>query len=142
MVGKSIGSILADLGWTKGRNVDISKIKEHLSQTHYPLFNEVESFLEEFAFLKSSDGQTVSFDVINAEESVDPLWIQDDYSKRIGTDNLCIIGQALNSHLALFMDDKGRIYGGYDDFLCLVGSSRYEALEKLYFDHLSMMEIK
>jgi len=66
---------------------------------------------------------------------VDARWVRDDYALRIGNSKLCVIGAAYSDHLLLFMDNAGRVYGGYDDFLCEVAGSGPEAIEALVSNH-------
>lgn len=123
--------ILNELNWIPNRKVDVLFLKEYLTQNGYFWSEKVNSFLEEFAWLKTKE---LHFDAVKAEKDIDPLWIQNEYAGRLNKTDLCIIGQAHNSHLTLFMDSHGKVYGGYDDFLCFIGYSYESAIENIYFN--------
>jgi hypothetical protein len=53
-----------------------------------------------------------------------------DYGRRIGGE-VCPVGEAFHDHMVLCMDGRGAVYGGYDSFLCRVGSSGEDAIEAL-----------
>ena len=74
---------------------------------------------------------TISFDACYASARIDSLWVTQDYANRIGKTQFCAIGAAYTHHLLLFMDDMGSVYGGFDDFLCFIGSSGGDAIEAI-----------
>jgi hypothetical protein len=52
------------------------------------------------------------------------------YAKALDA-KLCPIGESDQRYLMLMMDDTGKVYGTYDDFCVLVGSSGADAIEGL-----------
>jgi hypothetical protein len=96
-------------------------------------FDKADQLLAEFGNLQIRFDTTVGvyetahFDAIKAMEGIDPNWIKESYFSRVGGKHLCPIGQAY-SHMTLMVDTEGTIYGGYDDFLCLLGRDGQEAL--------------
>ena len=92
-------------------------------------------------FPRYNGHDTLHFNACEAGAGEDARWVQGDYAPRIGNSKLCVIGEAYSNHLLLFMDDAGRVYGGYDDFLCDVASSGPEAIEALVANH-TLPEIK
>ena len=79
---------------------------------------------------KKGDYDSISFNIEKALKEVSHDWIIEDYSHRVGK-KLCLIGQGFKNHMSFAMDEKGRVYGGYDSFLVFVGNSGSEAIEAL-----------
>jgi hypothetical protein len=136
-----VDKILIESNWREGRRIDTSSFKELLEKEGYDWFSCVENFLGEFGNLKlvflSSNGKNDSlhFDIMKTAHDSDIQWITEDYSKRIGSRKFCIIGQAFSDHMTLFMDDQGRVYGGFDDHLCFIGNNGIEAIEHICLNH-------
>lgn len=128
---------LTQAGWTIGRNIDTIKYRAFLTGEGYAWFPAVESFLAEFGDLlvkfKREDGRTdtIDFDACEASSGFDSRWVKEDYTRRIGQTKFCVIGQAHSDHLLLFMDEAGRVYGGFDEFLCRIEDSGAEAIENI-----------
>ena len=123
--------ILEELGWYINRKVDLKDVRKHILAKGYSWSNIIELFLIQFAFLEHSK---VHFNVFKAENDIDPSWIQKVYSNKIGKTEFCVIGQAYNNHMTLFMDTSGEIYGGFDESLYLIGNDYISAIENIYFD--------
>lgn len=121
--------ILKDIGWFENRRTNITYMKEYLTKKGYSWFPKVDDFFSEFGGLKS---EKLHFDPIEAEKGVDSSWILSDYANRLNKTELCIIGQAFNNHLTLFMTDSGKIYGGFDDFLCYIAIDPKSAIIEIY----------
>ncbi|HEY9805401.1 MAG TPA: SUKH-3 domain-containing protein [Candidatus Obscuribacterales bacterium] len=134
---------LTQAGWQPGRKISLIKYRAYLDGEGYAWFPAVASFLSEFGdllitFKRNSGGvDTMSFDACDAGDSFDTYWVQKNYAPRIGQSQLCVIGVAYGHHLLLFMDEAGRVYGGYDDFLCFIGNSGPEAIEAICSNHRS-----
>ena len=119
--------------WEVGRKVPTIKCRAYLSEEGYSWFPKVATFLEEFGDLlikyKDKAGASVlTFDACYASSRYDSRWVTEEYAQRLGCSQLCPIGE-LSGHMLLFMDDFGRVYGGYDDILCFFGNSGVEAIE-------------
>ncbi|PJJ52908.1 SUKH-3 domain-containing protein [Hymenobacter chitinivorans] len=132
----STQSLLIKAGWQPGRHIITLRYRLALSLEGYPWLPVVEKFLSEFGGLRITfpryDGtDTFHFDAADAAAGIDVYWVQKNYAQRLGTDKLCVIGEAYGSHLLLFMSDTGKVYGGYDDILCFIASSGEEAIEAI-----------
>ncbi|PTR01008.1 SUKH-3 immunity protein of toxin-antitoxin system [Mucilaginibacter yixingensis] len=129
--------ILKESGWHAGRQVDISVFEESLLKDGFTLFPIAASFLAEFGDLdivfSNRIGQKANFhfNVKKAVEEVDPLWAQQDYYRRLGDKQLCVIGQAYTDHMTLMMSETGEVYGGFDDFLCKIANSGVDAIKRI-----------
>ncbi|MBT1711949.1 SUKH-3 domain-containing protein [Fulvivirgaceae bacterium PWU5] len=121
-------------GWFEGRQINTSAFQEMALNEGYFWFDKADQLLTEFGNLKILFNTTVGvdetahFDAIKAMRDIDPKWIKESYFLRIDSKRLCPIGQAYSNHMTLMVDTEGDIYGGYDDFLCLVGRDVQEAL--------------
>lgn len=71
------------------------------------------------------------FDVNQAVEEVDPIWVQKAYYDRLGKIDLCVIGQVYTDHLVLMMDNNGNVYGGFDSYFSFIARSGEEAIEAI-----------
>jgi hypothetical protein len=127
---------LTEAGWYAGRKVSLIKHRAYLEGEGYSWFPKVVNFLEEFGDLliqfkrESGEIDTLNFDACEASANFDSYWVNKNYAKRIEQHSqFCVIGQAHGSHLLLFMNDEGKVYGGFDEFLCLIDISGEEAIE-------------
>ncbi|MGI4759080.1 MAG: SUKH-3 domain-containing protein [Janthinobacterium lividum] len=126
-------------GWHDGRKmplVQYLKYRACLPNEGYPWFPAVADFLEEFGglaigFSRREYIETMKPDACNASDSFDNWWIMQNYTQRIGQVKICPIGTVYGDHLLLFIDDAGNVYGGFDDFLCFIGSNGVDAIEAL-----------
>lgn len=127
---------LIKAGWYAGRSINITKISSKSRQEGYMLSAVVESFLKQFGLLHikflRSDNSTdeMHFDAVKASGGISSEWIKEDYFKRLNNKRLCPIGNAFSNHLTLMMDDEGAVYGGYDDYLCLIAESGEQAIQQ------------
>ena len=123
---------MTQAGWKVGRKAWTVKYRAFLTGEGYTWFPAVADFLAEFGDLlikfKREDGSsdTINLDACEASAGV---WFPDYYAPRTGQTRFCAIGQAYSNHLLLFMDEAGRVYGGFDEYICLIGSSGEEAIE-------------
>ncbi|RSK35418.1 SUKH-3 domain-containing protein [Hymenobacter metallilatus] len=129
---------LRKAGWHAGRKVLTLKYRAYLSfYERYSWFPEVAAFLGEFGDLtikfKQDEGgsDTLNTHACDASAGVDVSWIQEDYARRIGHSQFCVIGTAFSNHLLLFMDGAGRVYGGFDDYLCYIAEDGTKAIERI-----------
>jgi hypothetical protein len=129
-------SYLTKAGWYAGRKVSLIKYRAYLDGEGYAWFPAVATFLEEFGelrikFERRKQFETLDLTACEASDNFDSQWVKKDYAQRIGRTQFCVIGQAYGAHLLLFMDDTGQVYGGFDDFLCVIGSSGQNAIEAI-----------
>jgi hypothetical protein len=136
MFSEKVDAILKEGGWHQDRAIDTSAIEAFLRAEGYPVVPAVVDFLRSFAGLSFVNPDAIppaaedwSFDVARiAKNNVDIVCKY--YAKRVGRD-LCVIGEAVGGYMLLMMDPLGRVYGGYDDAMLLVGNSPTEAIEAL-----------
>ena len=96
-------------------------------------------------FLREFGGLTVVYPHVRATGSEDNFvvsakvavlgryayqWVTD-YNRRAGSKFLTPVGEAARGYLILMMDQSGRVLGGYDPFLAVIGGSGDEAIETL-----------
>ncbi|TGE09482.1 SUKH-3 domain-containing protein [Hymenobacter fodinae] len=128
---------LAKAGWQPDRVISTLSYQLALRIERYPWFSAIEDFLQEFGGLRITfsyqDGNTsiLHFDASKAAADVDTDWALNNYKQRIGCSALCIIGQAYSDHMSLYMDEEGKVYGGFDDFLCLIAENGEAAIETI-----------
>jgi hypothetical protein len=123
--------------WYEGRKIDTGAFKFVSLRNGYFWTENVRHFLEEFGNLKiainreSIGTDFFHFDVVKAMNDFDPRWIKENYSRRLNGTQLCVIGQAFSNHLTLMMSEDGKVYGGFDDFLTLLGGDGRQAIENI-----------
>src|SRR5579872_6240667 len=122
------GRQLAEAGWSGTRSVDIAHYRAALEAEGYELHAHASSFLRSFGGLRlvAPGDQHFHFNAADAARSGSPDWVVETYAKRVG-EPLCAIGEAFNGHLVLAMSPTGRVFGGYDDELILIGNDESEA---------------
>jgi len=131
----STRAYLTQAGWRAGRKAWTVKYRAFLTGEGYACFPAVADFLAEFGSIviefKREDGRpdTIDLDACEASSGFDSRWVTEDYARRIGQTKFCAIGQAYSNHMLLFMDEAGRVYGGFDDLLWFIGNSGAEAIE-------------
>ncbi|WP_400192965.1 SUKH-3 domain-containing protein [Hymenobacter sp. B81] len=130
-------AVLAAAGWHPGRSIITLYYRLSLWLAGYPWLLAVEQFLREYGGLrltfpsKSARTDTLHLNPNQAAAGRDACWIRENYARRLGNHLLCPIGEAYTDHLILFMDDAGKVYGGYDEFLCFIADSGAAALEAI-----------
>ncbi|MCA8832464.1 SUKH-3 domain-containing protein [Hymenobacter pini] len=128
---------LIKAGWQPSRTISTLSYQLALRIEGYPWFSAVEYFLQRYGGLRIAfryeNGNTgiLHFDARKAAKEVDTDWAQDNYIQRIGCSSLCIIGQTHSDHMSLYMDEEGKVYGGFDDFLCLIAENGEGAIETI-----------
>lgn len=137
IVDGNIKNLLIKAGWSEDRKVNRSALRRMIIENGYTAFHKVLDFLEAFEgivikYQKANTGTEgdISFDFEKAAELEIPEKICGDYQMRIGRE-LCIIGTASKSHLILIMDEDGKVYGGYDNYLIKISDSGIGAIEAL-----------
>lgn len=133
-------TLLTQAGWYPGRSVITWRQRLSLAVEGYCWFAAVSTFLQEFAGLSVSFPRQGSHDVVHfnarqAAAGIDASWVLHEYAKRLGNARLCVIGQAYSNHMVLFMDERGYVYGGYDEYLCLIAPSGPAAIEAILHEH-------
>ncbi len=126
-------------GWSPGRDVLLpGRVAESLAADGHALHEPAERFLREFmglrlvyAHARVPDAEDDCFiDALTAAADVDPAWARS-YEERTGESRFVPVGEASRGYLTLYMSETGRVYGGYDQFLCRLGDTGAAALEAL-----------
>ncbi|MDQ1834242.1 SUKH-3 domain-containing protein [Massilia scottii] len=137
---------LRKMGWTEHRAVDPAPFLACLVADGYELFPAARRFFQRFGGL---GGDMPAYRVAGAVDRIDfhPAHAirctcrqqVSAYEARVH-EKLVVIGMAYNEHMTLLLSDGGRILGGYDDFLCLIGNDVHDGISNL-FDRRQMPEV-
>jgi hypothetical protein len=135
---KPTSDFLRQMHWSEDRTIDTHSYLRRLSEDGYTLSPPVESFLECFggleglmpAYVENTKLERIHFDPVEAIGNIYREKVAT-YEERVG-EPLVAVGEAYNGHLTLMLSATGRMYGGYDDFLCLLGNSAAEAIVTLF----------
>ncbi|MFI8709564.1 SUKH-3 domain-containing protein [Bacillus sp. NPDC077411] len=137
-LSKEIEFYLRQGGWMSNRETDISPFTTILEEEGYFVSEASQEFLKQFGGLVLNQP---AFKILNELEKLhfDPILICEHvYRERVETyeerveEPLVVIGEAYNEQLILMMSPSGKIYGGYDDYLTILGDNYDEAFEALY----------
>jgi len=132
-------NLLRSAGWSPERAVDIGRYVQALETEGYEVFPVVETFLRRFGgleiaypinFHSQSLTNSIHFDAAAAAAAVDNEGYVSKYAERIGVP-VCVIGEADNRSTTLMMDQEGRVYGGFDDYLSFYGETGEQAIEHI-----------
>ncbi|WP_082572035.1 SUKH-3 domain-containing protein [Variovorax sp. Root434] len=133
--------VLESAGWFSERLISTNSCEAAWRLEKYEIFQEASDFVASFNGMKilhqsySGGGKDISaFDAIDATRRLDPAWVVDVYGPGAG-EKLLPIGQGNSEHLTYFIGEGGGIYGGFDDYFCLIGKSVSEAFENIFFKH-------
>ena len=137
---------LSKMGWTDSRSVDTHSFLECLLNDGYKLFPASSAFLKNFggldgampAYRKDGVFERIHF---NIEEAINNIYREKviTYEERVG-EQLVVIGEAYNGHLTLLLSASERVYGGYDDYLCLLGNTVEQGITAL-FERTTVSEV-
>ncbi|MCE3605158.1 SUKH-3 domain-containing protein [Massilia sp. P8910] len=135
---KTTFDFLRKMGWTEHRAADPAPFLACLVAEGYALFPIVRPFLQRFGGL---GGDMPAYRVAGAFDRIDfqPAHAISctcraqvtEYEARVH-EKLVPIGMAYNRHMTLLLSQSGRLFGGYDDFLCLIGNDVPEAMTNLF----------
>jgi hypothetical protein len=131
-------ALLIKAGWQEGRKIDTTKYEQILRKEGFEVPNCVIALLQEFGGLRvvhphakvPKETNDFIFDVDKAVVEYGYSWAKRNYNHRVGK-KLCSVGEACNAHMILVMSSDGEVFGGFDDFLCYIGSSGDDAIEAL-----------
>lgn len=139
---------LLNAGWYSSRRISTLKFNFLLLFSGYKLTPYLDSFLTEFGGLKinykTENGNVFlfHFNIYKAVRDFDIKWIKEDYLNRVNEKSLCVIGQAFSNHITLMLSDSGKIYGGYDENLFLIGINIHDSIEFLCSGSASLTAIE
>ncbi len=131
-------SLLRKAGWQDRRNIDTTRYEQVLREEGFEIPTCVIVLLQELGGLRivhphaKVPGETDDF-IFEADKATVEhrgVWAKGNYSHRVGK-KLCSVGDACDAHMILVMSSDGEVFGGFDDFLCDIGSSGDDAIEAL-----------
>jgi hypothetical protein len=130
--------LLESSGWFPGRLIDTTMFVIQLKAKRYPIHTVVIDFLAHFGKLKIVYPYTYSDLGSEDELCFDPIYaisfiqiqVVRAYGKRVKAP-LCVIGTYNHLHDTLMMAPDGKVYGGYSEYLDLVGHSGGEAIDNI-----------
>ncbi|WP_414500038.1 MULTISPECIES: SUKH-3 domain-containing protein [unclassified Zymobacter] len=141
IVDNKVADVLMSSGWFFNRKINISHYVDALFDKGYFVNESAKEFLKSMGGLKikhasySNDDLTEEFfvDPLKPVSWLDPRWVSDCYNK-IANEEICPIGVGFSEHMVIFISESGKMYGGYDDYFCLMGDTINKGLKNLFFD--------
>ncbi|UXI65977.1 SUKH-3 domain-containing protein [Tahibacter amnicola] len=139
-------SYLKDMGWCEERIVDPTPFFSAMRDEGYPYFPTSSHFLSKFggmvgkmpSYRDSTVKQSVHFNPTLAMEHIYREKVIA-YEHRV-SEELVVVGELYDGHMVLMLSRTGKLFGAYDDFLCLFGNSIEEGLNSL-FEQRDVIEI-
>jgi hypothetical protein len=138
-IPRDIAVKMEKYGWHPQRKIDTTKIVGSLSDEGYQLNRFALETIEQFGNLEFEHPSLKVRDRekrmhFNPLRACDRIYREkvEEYELRIG-ESLVVVGEAYDGHLTLMVSDSGKVYGGYDNFLTLLGSSVEDALETIFY---------
>ena len=144
MFSEKVYNALVNAGWVSCRKLDIRNFEQALLEDAYEVWPLLKDFLSEFgglvlvqpSLVEPTVEEQKKYPKLSREMKLhfvpaDADSVKDSYEARAG-ERLTPFGAAYNDHLTLMMTPTGKIYGGYDNFLCFMGNSYVEMLENIY----------
>ena len=124
-------------GWYPNRSLDVTTFVEALNAAGFVVHEAAADFLREYVglYIKYPHAKVVDmedemhFDLSIVIRHITPATVNA-YAKVLDT-KICPIGEAARGYLMLMMDHTGKVYGSYDNFFALIGSSGADAIEAL-----------
>ncbi len=123
-------------GWTPTRSVDVYLEVSALREDGYTVIPAAaEDFLRQFGgltlcFMRDGTPDTVKLGTRIVLGQLCAERVQEEYAARTGT-ALIPIGVAFSEHMSLLLDERGRMFGGYDDLLLHLGDTPVLGLEEI-----------
>jgi hypothetical protein len=133
----NVKDILLKAGWNENRKLDKNRLEQLIIQNGYDILPKVLDFLMvfegiviRFINLKNGISDDITIDFVKATQLESSDRIFQDYQLRIRR-KLCIIGTAYREHFVLIMDEDGKVYGGYDNYLVKIADTGIGAIESI-----------
>jgi hypothetical protein len=127
---------LQEGGWSPSRRINLSEFELLAKECGFLISDPIREFLGSFGNLHVMC-RTVNKDNYfhfyprRATEDIDLTWVHKTYSERLEGAKLFVVGQAYSNHMTLMMDQTGKVYGGFDDDLFMVGENGIAAVNNL-----------
>jgi hypothetical protein len=137
---------LKEMGWNPSRKIDYDSILKEISNDGYMIFPSAVKFIESFgnlegrlpAFKREGPYEKIHFSPVQAMENIYRERVET-YETRV-SEKLVIVGEAYNGNLVILISQCGKLYGAYDDYLCLLGQTPEQGIESL-FEKIPSVEI-
>lgn len=130
--------ILRLSGWSAERRYDFEGAERTLLADGYEVPPVVRAFVQSFGGLlvrfERPDTHEIGELDLNPEFATQSVYRErvQEYERRVGR-NLVPVGVAYSKHMVLMLDDRGRLWGAYDDLLLLLGDSPGSAFQNIFF---------
>ncbi|EMS8291124.1 SUKH-3 domain-containing protein [Salmonella enterica] len=142
ITNKQVMRVLSQNGWRYDRKENIDKYIKYLSIRGYFVNENICNFLAEFgdliikheSYSDPNEYDKSDFDPIKAADWLDLKWVTEVYEPLINK-RLCPVGVGFSEHMTYFFSDDGALYGGFDDYFCIIGDNINEAMLHLFFEH-------
>lgn len=137
-----VKNILFKNGWSPERQINIEKYISVLNDNGYSINQHARKFLinlgglcvKHEAYSNTEETDISEFNPIKPVGWLDPRWVEEYYQK-LAKISLCLVGVGFSEHMVFLVSEKGALYGGYDDYFCLIGNSIEEGLLNLFYGH-------
>lgn len=144
---KNMAGILRSGGWFPGRAIDIRSYVDVCESEGY----EVNLFAREFMTCyggltlthSSYAGDEDDYSIFDPKIAIATVFYERTESYRklsINNERLCPVGVGFSEHLVYFVGESGKIYGGFDDYFCLIGTDLSDAFCNI-FDRHSFLDL-
>lgn len=141
-LSSAASAVLQAYGWVPHRSIDINNITTAWKADGYAATQVAREFAKSFgglrikhqAYANPNDSDESLFDPEYSVNKFDRKWTTEVYEPLIG-ERLCPIGIGHSGHIIYLISESGRIFGGYDDYFCLIGETVAEAFENIFFRH-------
>jgi hypothetical protein len=127
---------LRNAGWTPKRVVPTSLYEQAFEAEGIPFLPKTKNFLRKFGGLiiryamRSGQEDVLEFLAERAVQGMGGSGLEG-FEERIDVAPLCPIGHHLFGTCMLFMDSRGRVFGGSDETVTFVGKTGEEAISKI-----------
>lgn len=131
-------SFLSRMGWFPDRKINTEEIVKTLKLDGYSVSTVVEKFISSFGLL---EGEIPAYAVENEFDLIHfspTIAMENIYRERVKAyedkikESLVVVGEAYSGHMVIMVSDKGSIYGGFDDFLCLIGTGIEQGINSIF----------
>lgn len=142
LYNNNVTRVLTMNGWYSSRKVDIAHYLSSLEGNGYIVNDHATNLLcnmggliithESYSAPEETD--VTEINPVRPIGWLDSKWVHEVYEE-IAQDTLCPVGLGFSEHMVFFMSSQGKLYGGYDDYFCLIGNDIENALDNLFFKH-------
>lgn len=134
-----ISDILKNNGWSEGRKINIDNVLSFWESQNYSIDINHIKFIEEFGFLTIEfNNHYIDIDPLKRYFSNETLKIFEEFfnTKLIPT------GQIKYENSFILIGSNGKIYGGFEEFVCFYGNEIFEFIQNILNDNVLWNEIE